>query len=211
VVKESLSAIVQQEISIALARALDQGQFYRTINEEVVGGIGNIYSEIKSVKMSLNADSSTESLGLLNESDSVLDGIIKATEQATLKILDHLENMQREMDELREIIDPCGAPEASGKLDNLEGMILTVMTELSFQDLTGQQVKRVIESLKKVEDIVFNVYVTSEILKKSKEHSPGEGIAEIREKVKGLIDDAKSQKTAFDQDGVDSLLDHMGF
>jgi chemotaxis protein CheZ len=206
VVKETLSEIVQQEISIALAKALDHGQFYRTMNEEVIESIGTIYSEIKSVKSSLNADSSTESLSLLNESDSILDGIIKATEHATLKILDYLENMQQELNDLRSIIEPGGPAAASGNLDRLERVILNVMTELSFQDLTGQQVKRVIQSLKKVEDIVFNVYVTSAVLKKSKEQSPEQGIAEIREKVKGLIDDAKGNKTAIDQEGVDSIL-----
>jgi chemotaxis protein CheZ len=160
VVRETLGAIVQQEISTALAKALDQGQFYRTMNEEVIEGIGNIYSEIKAVKKSLNADSSKESLSLLNESDSILDGIIKATERATLKILDYLEHMQQEMSELRRLIEPGGTTAANEKLDQMEGTILSVMTELSFQDLTGQQVKRVIQSLKKVEDIVFNVYVT---------------------------------------------------
>ena len=206
VVRETLSEIVQQEISIALTKALDHGQFYRTMNEEVIESIGTIYSEIKSVKSSLNADSSTESLSLLNESDSILDGIIKATEHATLKILDYLENMQQELNDLRSLIEPGGPAAANEKLDRLERVILNVMTELSFQDLTGQQVKRVIQSLKKVEDIVFNVYVTSAILKKSKEQSPEQDIAEIREKVKGLIDDAKGNKPAIDQEGVDSIL-----
>ncbi len=209
IVKDSLSQIVQQEISIALAKALDQGQFYRTVNEEVIDGIGSIYSEILSVKKSLNADSSTESLSLLNESDSILDGIIKATERATLKILDCLEHMQQEMNELRKLVDHNVS--VAEKLDRLDRVILNVMTELSFQDLTGQQVKRVIESLKKVEDIVFNVYATSEILKKSKEQSPECGVAEIREKVKAFLGDAKSKKSMIDQEGVDSLLEQMGF
>jgi len=211
IVKESLSDIVQQEISRALTKALDQGQFYRTMNDEVIESIGNIYSEIKSVKKSLNEDSSVESLNLLNESDSILDGIIKVTEHATLQILDLLEHMQQEMDALRSMITPFGNAAANEKLDNLDKVVLNVMTELSFQDLTGQQVKRVIQSLKKVEEIVFNVYVTSEVLKKSKEQSPEQDIGEIREKMKDIIDSAKSQKTAIDQDGVDSLLGQLGF
>ncbi len=210
IVRESLSAVVQEEISKALAKALDEGRFYRSMNEEVLEGIGNIYSEIKSVKETLDADSSAESLGLLNESDSILDGIVKATEIATLKILDLLENMQREIGEIRSLVGSNGAM-ATEKLDGVEKSILNVMTELSFQDLTGQQVKRVIQSLKKVEDIVFGVYVSSEILKRSKEQSPEKDIAEIRERMKGLVEEAKGKKTAIDQGGVDSLLEQMGF
>ena len=210
IVRESLSAVVQEEISKALAKALDEGRFYRSMNEEVLEGIGNIYSEIKSVKETLDADSSAESLGLLNESDSILDGIVKATEIATLKILDLLENMQREIGEIRSLVGSNGAM-AIEKLDGVEKSILNVMTELSFQDLTGQQVKRVIQSLKKVEDIVFGVYVSSEILKRSKEQSTEKDIAEIRERMKGLVEEAKGKKTAIDQGGVDSLLEQMGF
>jgi chemotaxis protein CheZ len=80
------------------------------------------------------------------------------------------------------------------------------MTELSFQDLTGQQIRQVVQSLKKVENVVFDVYVTSEIMKKSREQSPDRDIEELREKAKDLLSDARAKKTAIDQDGVDSLL-----
>ncbi len=101
VIRENLSGIVQQEVSAALAKALAEGQFYRTLNTEVIDGIENIYSEIKSVKQTLGAGLPQESIDAIRESDSILDQIMQMTEKATLNILELLETMQ---DELRQII-----------------------------------------------------------------------------------------------------------
>jgi chemotaxis protein CheZ len=210
VIKESLSEIVQQEVSKALAKALSEGQFYRSMNSDVIEGIENIYSEISSVKKSLSVGCSKESLDLLSETDSVLDGIVKATEKATLNILDYLETMQEELSQIRKALDTNELGHSRENLDHLDSLLLDTMTELSFQDLTGQQIRRVVQSLKKVEEVVFDVYMTSEIMKKSKEQSPEKGVDELRERAKDLVIDAKSRKVGIDQDGVDSLLEQLG-
>jgi len=210
VIQQSLSDIVQTEISKALNKALMEGQFYRSVNTDVIDGIGNIYSEIKAVKKSLVGSVPGESVYLLHQSDSILDGIIKATESATLKILDHLENLQEQINDVKRLIETEDKAAARSKLDNLDGIILDTMTELSFQDLTGQQIRRVVQSLKKVEEIVFDVYVTSEVLKKSKELSPDKDIDQIREETRDLIDSVKHEKQRIDQNGVDSLLEELG-
>jgi chemotaxis protein CheZ len=210
VIKESLAEIVQHEISKALAKALTEGQFYRMINKDVIEGIETIYSEISAVKKSLTADSSMDTMTLLGESDSILDSIIQVTERATLQILDYLEQMQDEIKELKALTAPHGLPAATEKLSQLDRTVLDIMTELSFQDLTAQQIRRVIRSLKNVEEIVFDIYVTSEALRKSKEQAPDQDIQEMRTKVKGLIHEARDKKTIVDQDGVDALLEQLG-
>lgn len=210
IIKESLADIVQTEISKALAKALTEGQFYRMMNKDVIDGIETIYSEISAVKKSLTADSSTDTLTLLGESDSILDSIITVTERATIQILDYLEEMQQEIRELRELADPHGKQSMEERLGHLDRVILSIMTELSFQDLTAQQIRRVIRSLKNVEEIVFDLYVTSEALKKSKEQAPEQDIQEVRTRVKSLIGDAKGKQTIVDQGGVDALLEQLG-
>jgi chemotaxis protein CheZ len=210
IIKESLADIVQTEISKALAKALTEGQFYRMMNKDVIDGIETIYSEISAVKQSLTADSSTDTLTLLGESDSILDSIINVTERATIQILDYLEEMQQEIRELRELADPQGKPSTEDRLGHLDRVILSIMTELSFQDLTAQQIRRVIRSLKNVEEIVFDLYVTSEALKKSKEQAPDQDIQEVRTRVKSLIGEAKDKRTIVDQGGVDALLEQLG-
>ena len=212
VVKESLSEIVQFEISKALSKALNEGEFYRSLNSQVIVGIGDIYSEISSVKKNLSSESSAEGyLHLLGQSDGILDDIVGATERATLLILENLEHMQDHIRDVREAVGKGDADSAVDTLSNMEDLILNTMTELSFQDLTGQQIRRVIQSLKKVEDIVFDLYVTSEVINKSKEQSPDKAISDIRKEVGALIDNAKNNKNKLeDQGGVDSLLDQLG-
>lgn len=210
ILKENLSEIVQLEISKALSRALVEGQFYRTLNEDVIDGIQHIYSEIKSVKTILSTDASKETVSLLNQSDSILDGILKATERATINILDALELIQKELKLIRPIINNSGASQARDNLERVDSLILNIMTELSFQDLTGQQIGRVIQSLKKVEEIVLEVYINSAVLKKSREHSPEKDIDQIREHARGIISGVKSRKEAVDQESVDKLLEELG-
>jgi chemotaxis protein CheZ len=209
-IKENLSSMVQQEISIALAKALSEGQFYRTLNTEVIDGIEHIYSEIKSVKQTLGAGLPQESMDFLSESDSILDEIMQMTEKATLKILEYLETMQDELRSIIQIFKDSGQDDCIHKLNRLDTIILDVMTELSFQDLTGQQIKRVVGSLKKVEDIVFNVYVTSEIMKKSKEQSPDRDAIEIKDQARDMASSVRIKKDFTDQDGVDKLLEQLG-
>jgi chemotaxis protein CheZ len=210
VVRENLSGIVQQEVSAALAKALAEGQFYRTLNTEVIDGIEHIYSEIKSVKRTLGAGLPQESIDAIMESDSILDQIMQMTEKATLKILEFLETMQEELREVIRAVKDQTESNLIAKLTRLDALILETMTELSFQDLTGQQIKRVVGSLKKVEDIVFGVYVTSEIMKKSKEQSPDKDVEEIKEQARDLASNVKDKKSFVDQEGVDKLLEQLG-
>ena len=144
------------------------------------------------------------------ESDSILDQIMQMTEKATLKILEFLETMQEELREVFRAVKNQTESNLIAKLTRLDALILETMTELSFQDLTGQQIKRVVGSLKKVEDIVFSVYVTSEIMKKSKEQSPDKDVEEIKEQARGLASNVKSKKSLVDQEGVDKLLEQLG-
>jgi chemotaxis protein CheZ len=206
IIKESLSDIVQQEISKALTRALIEGDFYRSLNSDIIGGMENIYSEIKSVKQSLSTKNPEESINLLSEANTVLDDIILSTEKATLNILNYLDAMQEKISLLKDSSNGHG----KALLEDLENIIMNIMTELSFQDLTGQQIKRVIQSSKKVEEIVYEIFVTSEILMKSKEKAPEKDLHQLKEETKELVREAKNKKIIADQNDIDDLLQQYG-
>lgn len=209
-IRETISSIIQDEISRALARALIEGQFYRSLNADIIDSIETVYSEIRAVKRIISTDSPEESINLISESDSILDGIIRCTEKATLTILDYLEEIQFDIKEIHGLLEEGDIPSCREKLKGMDRAIIQIMTELSFQDLTGQQIKRVIQSLKKIEEISFDTYLTSEILKKSKEQAPEKNIEEIRQKTREILEGAKTKKAKFNQDGVDSLLEELG-
>lgn len=211
VIQESLSAIVQKEISKALASALFEGEFYRGVNSEVIVGIENIFSEISSFKKNLSATSNSAPCGLLDGSASLLDKIISSTERATLNILDHLDRMQMLVQEAKSMAGE-GAKESTQPhpLENIESLMTEIMTELSFQDLTGQQIRMVIRSLKRVEELVYEVYLTSEALRKTKEKSPHKDIEELKQEAKELVQDFKSKGSNVDQNEIDALFEEHG-
>ncbi len=208
VVKESLSEIVQREISKALANALFEGKFHRGVNDEVMSGIENIFSEINSFNKNLSATSHT-SVGLLDGSASLLDEIINSTERATLNILDHLDRMQIIVQEARCLVNGGNGLSKSIKLDDMESILTDIMTELSFQDLTGQQIRMVIKSLKRVEELVFEVHVTAEALRKTKEKSPHKDIEELKLEAMELVEDFKHKGT-LDQNEIDAIFGEHG-
>lgn len=212
-IQDSLSEIVQREISKALARALFEGEFHRGVSSEVFTGIENIFCEISSFKKNLSASSQGQdgSAGLLNCSTSVLDDIINSTEKATLNILDCLDQMQLLIQNARESAqNGNGASDQASALEGIESIIMTILTELSFQDLTGQQIRMVIRSLKRVEELVYEVYLMAEALRKTKEKSPEKDIEEIKEEAKVLVSDFKGRKDVIDQSEIDSLFEEFG-
>ncbi len=208
VIKESMSEIVQKEISKALANALCEGEFHREVNHEVINGIGNILLEISSFNKNLSATSNT--VGLLDGSTSMLDSILNGTERATLNIMDHLDRMQLLVQEARHQ-DNGGKGLSDGiHFDNIETVVNDILTELSFQDLTGQQIRMVIKSLKRVEELVYEVYLTSEALRKTKEKSPHMDIEELKAEARELVEGFK-QKGKVDQNEIDSMFEEFGF
>jgi chemotaxis protein CheZ len=209
-VHESLSSIIQDEIAKALTRALQEGHFYRALNSQVTDSIETVYSEIRAVKRLISKEAHQDSAGLLGETDSILDGIVKSTEKATLRIMDLLEELQSEFKEMGSLLDRGEGAHCREKLRGLEEVVMSIMTELSFQDLTGQQIKKVIQLLKRIEELSFDAYVTSEVFKKSREQAPDKSIDDIREKSRAIVEDARTQKDRIDQEGVDSMLEQLG-
>ncbi len=208
VVKESLSDIVQAEISKALANALFEGEFHRGVNSEVIEGIENIFSEISTFNKNLSASSNT-SVGLLDGSASLLDEIINSTERATVNILDHLDKMQVLVQDARNLLNGNNKLSEQIQLDDMDNILTDIMTELSFQDLTGQQIRMVIKSLKRVEELVYEVYLTAEAIRKTKEKSPHKDIETIKLEAKEVVDGFKNKKR-IDQNEIDAMFEELG-
>ncbi|ACI98380.1 protein phosphatase CheZ [Rhodospirillum centenum] len=72
-----------------------------------------------------------------------LDAILQATEHATTEILNGAERIQAVADRLR---DPDG--ELAGQLDN---EVMGIMTACSFQDITGQRMTKVVNTMRYIE------------------------------------------------------------
>ncbi|MCX7821948.1 MAG: protein phosphatase CheZ [Syntrophobacterales bacterium] len=207
-IKDIIGKTVQEEVVVALKKALVDSEFYRGLSDDVVEGIGKIYSEIHSAKREISLDQPVlGTLKTLGESQSVLDNVLSITESATLKIMDFIELVQEKIREAKAILEDLEKLEELRKIhEEIDQTLLEMLTILSFQDITGQKIKKLIESLKRVEEIAFELYLSSEAFKKAKDEGFERGYEELREEVRKHVEGLKKRRNTVDQNAVDELL-----
>jgi chemotaxis protein CheZ len=205
-VREAVREAVREDLP-GLSGPVKAGEdFFKHLNEEIMGRLGDIYREI-SVFQGPNSgpqggpENVAQAGELMEEATHRLDQVIQATEKATFEIIELVERNMGSPDELLALVrQNVGDRETQDKVSSIcqslsEDMV-QIMTCLSFQDLTGQRIKRVIDMLAKVRDMVAELYVSTGILVKAKEKEPGQPLEELK----------KEAKSKVSQSEVDDLL-----
>jgi Chemotaxis protein len=220
--RETLSAAVEREISKTLSGALLEGEFYRRVNEDLQKGFKEIYNEIKVAKnvngpLTPTAEDPNE---LFSQASNQLDAILQTTESATVKIIDTIENLQALSDALAGIVksfEKGGVSKAERETladinSSLSQDLMSIMTTLSFQDLTGQRIKIIIETIKKIEKIVLDVYMTTGLMIKARTEAPEEeaDFTHLQAKAKDQLSTLKGPQLDSTQGSVDDLLSSLG-
>jgi chemotaxis protein CheZ len=183
-------------------------------------GLEDIYREIKDVKSMQGVPSGPKETGrLLNEAADQLDEIMRTTEEATVRIMDivekHQEMIGKSGDLLKTFRTGGASKEAVDKLCDLQEMherdLTEIMTTLSFQDLTGQRIKRIVEALKRIEEIVFNVYMSTGLIVKARDLEPEKDMEQLEEEAREKVTKLRGpQENGASQADVDDLLSSLG-
>ncbi len=221
--KASIQVAVEKEISKSLSKALLEGEFYRRINDELQGGLKEIYKEINDAKKANGSVAPTvvvegDTDELFTEATDQLDEILRTTEQAAVEIMDIVEKLQEMQFTLGAIVDGLntgGVTKADRlKLEEINNALgqdlMNIMTSLSFQDLTGQRIKRIITAIKAVEKIVLDMVVSTGLKIKAREKAPDKNLDELDAEAKETMSDLKGPQSGSDQTAVDDLLAQMG-
>jgi chemotaxis protein CheZ len=170
-----------------------------------------------------------------------LGDIIEATETAANKIMDNLESMQEDIGRMEtiladlkngEVVVPGGKTgmiemrmndqiirTISPIIDYLESrrkkcmsLIADSFVQMSFQDLTGQRIKRTINLVREMEEKIKGMLVSFGIklteIEKNPDISKDELQRTVEEKVMELTGPQK-EGTGLDQSGIDELLANM--
>lgn len=87
---------------------------------------------------------------------------------------------------------------------------MEIMTTLSFQDLTGQRIKRIVAALQQIEKVVFELYMATGLSMKAMEQNPEQSVEEIRQTSKARATELKGPQAASSQTDVDDLLSQLG-
>ncbi len=223
--RESISATIEREVTRTLSRALLESEFHKRLNDEMRMGLQNIYKEIiqaAKTETEASAAAPTERVQadqLFKEAAQQLDNILRTTESATTDIMDIVEkHMDMQADSAGMLADlqqnAAVSSETIGKLtaanEALGQDLMSIMTTLSFQDLTGQRIKRIIEAIKKVEQIVFELYMSTGLQIKAQAEAPDRTIEEIKVEAKQKISELKGPQMGVKQGAVDDLLAQLG-
>jgi len=185
-------------------------------------GLQSIYKELSNARQDESGSEITKEKKradqLFSEAADQLDKILATTEQATGDIMDvvekHLE-MQAESNKILHSLKSGGVTkEQLGELramsDTLNEDLMSIMTTLSFQDLTGQRIKRIIGAIKNVEAIVLDLYLSTGFKLKAHEETPEKDLDLIEAEADRKISELKGPQMDSNQASVDDLLASLG-
>lgn len=236
VLATTLAQTLEQQISSALTQSLLESEVYRRISADMRNGLQRIYKEISATTKVEKNDSSVEDVQaadkekadkLFHEASSQLSAVLTQTEQATVAILEVVErhlDLQAESEDLfKKVLSYKASKHDLERLAEINaqlGMDLnTIMLSLSFQDLTGQRIKRAVAALKEIESTVVDLYLSSGLLIQAYEESPNKPLEQIEAEAKkkvsvfkggSVLEDELKGPSDSSQKEIDDLLSQLG-
>lgn len=214
-----------------LDRQDQETEFHRRLSEDMLSGLHNIYKEIAKISGDKQGaaqgspGSADEASAIFREASRQLDEIMTTTLNAADDIMNLAETIQDNqalvMGKLQELqaagkIDAAGFEAlAKAERQNMEA-VSSIVTALSFQDLTGQRIKKVVTALSSVHHIVVETYISAGLMLKKTEEEPEKDFATIekesRQQAEATIKGSELKGPTLDsnQKDVDDLLAPLG-
>lgn len=201
---------------------------YRQLNDDMREGLKRIYQQISEATSGqmLGCD---EADHLFNEASDQLREVMEATEKATMSILEVVEKQLERQEESAELLAAVANGTATpGQVERLRNInsglgddLTTVITTLSFQDITGQRIRKVVEALNRIEGTVVELYVSSGLFLDGAEKHPDKGAQELRDEVKQAVEDFRNSRSessqlkgpssdGCSQNAIDDMLAQLG-
>jgi chemotaxis protein CheZ len=245
--------IVEKEVVVEKEAALEgvSDQFYKEISEEMFNEIGKMARDLSlSIKTPLDDDMKNVDISQagvdLEGAKGKLQDIVEMTEKATMVIMDISENIQEGCDEIKknlteiQKINFIGRLEKEAQKEEQEKLIAAIestdklikniiinisriLESLSFQDLSGQQIKKILSVLSSVQVQLLSMLVTFGVKLKKKREYESLAVGEKEDLVHQEVDKMKSKVSddvwedeeegegPLNQDAVDDLLAELGF
>lgn len=223
-IKDTIAQVIEKEFTSSLTRSLVESEFYRKISEDMRGGLQTIYKEIAQATRPENEAAGHEvtdkkqAQKLFSEASEQLDEILATTEKAAFDIMDVVEKHMELQSQSNEMLNTLRKTRKSNpaiqKLidinDELGQNLVNIMTSLSFQDITGQRIKRIITALKKIETTVFDLYMSTGLLIKAREEAPEKDLLQLEQEAKKKVNELKGPQADVTQSSIDDMLAQLG-
>lgn len=196
-----------------VAKAISEGDFYKEANLKLKGELGSLAKYIDETRRKLKClnPSITSSTNKFPEASMQLLDITRQTEEATNKIilltekiLDDQNRISEDLRNLKQLINKNikkENKEIESIINNIQTInignkkdLMNLLTDLSFQDLTGQKIQKIVSLVQDVETKILELLVSFGLVEEEKK---AEMITELKDPSKSI--DLK-------QDLVDDIL-----
>jgi len=243
--REALSSTLENQISTTLAEALLEGEFYRRISKDMRTGLRKIHKEISATSkpnesaggtssLPPTGESSSQSVAesaranqLFSEASSQLTEVLVQTENATVTIMEAVERQFSNQSLVADLLARVSGEENKYAISELEALqveldtdLNSILMALSFQDLTGQRIKRAVAALQEIESTTVELYLSTGLLIQAHEETPVENLDRLTEQTRETVEAFASQSVVgselkgpsggADQANIDDLLKQLG-
>jgi chemotaxis protein CheZ len=225
-VRQTVVDAVQRELSSTMTKILVESEFLRQVNDEMRTGLRGIYREISTASQgdgASDASDGNQTQKLFSDATKQIEETMQTTLEATEKIMETVEKLLDQREEVGSLIASLEAG-AREKEDlsrllainaSMESALTGIITDLSFQDLTGQRLKKVVKALASIRETVFDLYVSTGLMLKTREETPEKDLTEIAEESRRKVSEIrnfelKGPTLDASQKDVDDLLASLG-
>ncbi|MDR1658811.1 MAG: protein phosphatase CheZ [Desulfovibrio sp.] len=201
---------------------------YKDLSATMRQGLKDIYREI-STASSEQGCSVPVTDALFHEASTQLGEVLKTTENATMSIMEIVERHLDLQAESAAILERMRSGRATKVLKErlreinvlLGQDLTTLLTALSFQDITGQRIKKVVGALNEIERRVVDLYVSSGLVMEGAEKDPTRDAASLRDEADRAVEDFRNSRrsapalkgpdaNACSQNAIDDMLSQLG-
>lgn len=205
-----------------------QEAVYRQLSADMREGLKDIYQQISTA----SAADGQGTDALFHEASAQLDEVLKDTESAAMSIMAFVEKHMQLQAESAHLIWAAGGGDKMSRLAAINSELGTdlanLLTTLSFQDITGQRIKKVVNALNGIERRVVDLYVASGLIMDGAEKDPAKDAETLHAEARQAVADfreglqkpeAKAQaselkgpdKNGMSQGAIDDMLAQLGF
>lgn len=199
---------------------------YKELSADMRDGLKNIYQRLSIASEEGGATLKQEAL--FNEASDQLKEVVKATESAAMNIMDIVEKQldltQTNASLLQALQNKLGGDEDLETLRannaRLSDDLTSVLTALSFQDIAGQRVKKVLQALNAIESHIVELYLSSGLIMEAAEKNPEKDTEALKEEARKAVENFRDgQKSStlkgpdangVSQAAIDDMLSQLG-
>jgi chemotaxis protein CheZ len=231
---EELTFFFKQAISHAMDQ--DDEDFYRSVTAEMSGNVKELALVLINFRKEFTQKIRPHIEDIANvfipQTSDQLEGIIETTEQAANTIMDNLDRMNQLVAGNKSIITamqngtvngcplaPAVVADLAPTLDVLAkhngeylDLITDTFTQMSFQDLTGQRLQRIIKLVGEIEEKITKMVISFGLKLTVREKNPELSAEELQKKVDEqaqFLAGPQKKGGGLDQDGIDDLLNSL--